>query len=127
MGELREVSSPDVPAPPPGMFSNAVVCDGIVYVSGMHAGTPEGIIGDTMYDQTREALRRVVALVEAAGGSVERITKITVYVTDMGQRAEVGRARREVFKGPLPAATMLEVSGFVAPGLLVEIDATAHL
>lgn len=86
-----------------------------------------GPVAPDAYGQTREALRRVVSLVRAAGASPERITKITVYVTDMDLRADVGRARREFFTGALPAATMVEVSGFVAPGLLVEIDATAHL
>jgi enamine deaminase RidA (YjgF/YER057c/UK114 family) len=80
-----------------------------------------------MYDQAREALRRVVALVEAAGGSADRITKISVFVTDMSQKDEVGRARREVFPTGLPAATMMEVSGFIDPALKVEIEATAHL
>lgn len=127
MNEIREISSPDVPAPLRGMYSNAVACGDIVYVSGMHAGSPNGIVGETMYEQAREALRRIVALVEAAGGSVERITRLTIYVTDISLRAEFARARSEVFSAPLPAATLLEVSGFVVPGLLVEIEATAHL
>lgn len=127
MNEIREITSPDVPAPLRGMYSNAVACGDVVYVSGMHAGSPEGIVGDTMYEQAREALRRIVALVEAAGGSADRITRLTIYVTDISLRAEVGRARSEVFSAPLPAATLLEVSGFVVPDLLVEIEATAHL
>lgn len=124
---MREITSPVVPAPPPGMFANAVVRDGIVYVSGMHAGGLDRPAVPDMFGQTREALRRVVALVEAAGGSVDRIAKITVYVTDISLRAEAARARKEVFTGPLPAATMVEVSAFVTPGLLVEIDAIAHV
>ncbi|MEW5422731.1 RidA family protein [Amorphus sp. 3PC139-8] len=111
------------------MFSNAVVVDNIVYVSGMHAGGPDGIVGgNSMLEQTREALRRTVALIEAAGGARERIVKLTIYVTDMTQRAEVSAARKEVFIAePLPASTFLEVSGFIQEGLLVEVDAIAHL
>ncbi|WP_238366716.1 RidA family protein [Mesobacterium pallidum] len=127
MGELREVTAPGIPAAVPGLFSNAVVCDGVVYVSGQHAGGSEGLAEMTMYDQAREALRRVQALVEAAGSDITRVTKITVLVIDMSQRAEVTRARKEVFTGPLPAATMAEVSGFVDPALMVEIEAIAHL
>ena len=123
---LTEVSAPGVPDPVPGLFSNAVVADGIVYISGMHAGGA-GPVPEDMLAQTREALRRVVALAEAAGAGKERITKITVYVTSMEDRAAVGQARKEVFTGPLPAATMVQVSGFIDPALKVEVEAVAHL
>lgn len=127
MADPVEITSPDVPAAVPGLFSNAVVCDGIVYISGQHAGTSDGVTSPDMYGQAAEALRRVVALAEAAGASKERIVKISVFLTDMSRKAEVGRARKEVFTGPLPAATMMEVSGFVSPEILVEIEAIAHL
>lgn len=127
MGEMREVTAPGIPPAVPGLFSSAVVCDGIVYVSGQHAGGSDGLAEMSMYDQTREALRRVTALVEAAGTTTARITKITVFVTDITQKADVSRARKEVFAGPLPAATMVEVTGFVDPDLMVEIEAVAHL
>lgn len=127
MADPLRVDSPDVPDAVPGLFSNAVVCDGIVYISGQHAGTPDGVAGETMYDQTREALRRVVALAEAAGSAGDRIVKVTIFVTDMSRKDEVGRARKEAFAGALPAATLVEVSGFVSPALLVEIEAVAHI
>lgn len=125
--ELRAVTEPSVPAPPPGVFSNAVVAGGVVYVSGMHAGGPDGIVGGaSMLEQTREALRRTVALVEAAGSARERVVKLTIYVTDMSLRAEVSQARKEVFTAePLPASTFVEVSGFIQDGLLVEVEAIA--
>lgn len=123
----RAITAPGVPDPVPGLFSNAVLRDGILHVSGMHAGGA-GDVPPDMLAQARTALARVVALVEAAGGSVRDIAKITVYVTDMGQKAAVAQARREVFtQDPLPAATMMAVTGFIAPELLVEIDAVAHI
>jgi len=126
---IRAVTAASVPPPPPGVFSNAIVAGGVVYVSGMHAGGPDGIVGGTsMLEQTREALRRTVALVEAAGARKERIVKLTIYVTDMDARAEVSQARKEVFTTePLPASTFVEVSGFIQDGLLVEVEAIAHL
>ncbi|QPM92215.1 RidA family protein [Pseudooceanicola algae] len=122
----RAITAPGVPDPVPGLFSNAVEMDGIVYISGMHAGGA-GPVPDAMLDQAREALSRVVALAEAAGAGRDRITRITIYVTDMADRAAVAQARREVFTGPLPAATMVAVSGFIDPALKIEIDAVAHL
>ncbi|WP_371158019.1 RidA family protein [Jannaschia sp. 2305UL9-9] len=123
----RAVTAPDVPDPVPGLFSNAVLRDGILYVSGMHAGGAGPVPAD-MLEQARTALRRVVALVEAAGGTAGDVVRITVYVTDMSQKAAVAQARREVFaQAPLPAATMVAVTAFVAPDLLVEVDAVAHV
>ncbi|KAA2314305.1 RidA family protein [Pseudooceanicola sediminis] len=122
---MKAVTAPGVPDPVPGLFSNAIVADGIVYISGMHAGGPDPV-PDAMLDQARIAIGRVVALARAAGNA--RITKITVYVTDMADRAAVAQARREAFAdAPLPAATMLEVSGFVDPALKIEVEAIAHL
>ncbi|WP_226941654.1 RidA family protein [Pseudooceanicola spongiae] len=122
---MKALTAPGVPDPVPGLFSNAVIADGIVYISGMHAGGA-GAVPPAMLDQARIALSRVVALAKAAGDA--RITKLTFYVTDMSERAAVAEARREAFaQAPLPAATLLQVSGFIDPALRIEVDAIAHL
>ena len=121
---MSAVNVASVPAPVPGLFENAVIADGIVYISGMHAGGA-GAVPEDMLSQAREALRRVKALAKAAGDA--RIVKITVFVTDISERAAVAEARREAFQDPLPAATMLEVSGFIDPSLKIEVEAVAHL
>nr|WP_282571924.1 RidA family protein [Roseomonas acroporae] len=106
------------------MFSNCLVAGGFIHVSGQHAGTPTGAIGgDSVEAQTREALRRVLALIEAAGGRASDVVKLTVFLTDMSRRAEVGTARREVFAEPFPCSTLVGVEALVSPDLLVEIDA----
>lgn len=106
------------------MFSNARVCGTHFVVSGMHAGTPNGPIGgDDVYAQAQEAFRRVAALVEAAGASVNDIMILRIYLTDMRDKAAVGRARAEVFHGDFPCSTLVEVSALVEPGLKVEIEA----
>lgn len=128
MTRIRRITSPDVPEPPPGLFSNCLAVGDTLYVSGQHAGAPGGgLLGDgSMHDQTRQALLKIRALVEAAGGTLADIVKLTVFVTDIGRRNEVSAARREFFGGePLPCSTLVEVSGFVAPELLVEIEAIA--
>lgn len=122
---MKALTAPGVPDPVPGLFSNAVVMDGIVYISGMHAGGA-GPVPDAMLDQARIALARVAALAKSAGDA--QIVRITVYVTDMADRAAVAQARRETFpEAPLPAATLLQVSGFIDPALKIEVDAVAHL
>ncbi|UUZ60292.1 RidA family protein [Nocardioides sp. B-3] len=64
-----------VPAPPrPGMFSNARVHGSQFFLSGMHAGGPDGIVGgDDTYLQAREAFRRVAALTHACGATLDDV------------------------------------------------------
>ncbi|HEV7370753.1 RidA family protein [Arenibaculum sp.] len=119
---IRRVLSPEVPEPPPGLFSNCLVVGDTVYLSGLHAGVPGD---DGMEEQTRRTLRKVRALVEAAGAAMADVVKLTIYVTDISRRAEVSAARREFFGGDLPCSTLVEVRALVDPGLLVEIDAVA--
>jgi 2-iminobutanoate/2-iminopropanoate deaminase len=125
---IRAVTSPSVAEPPPGVYTNCFVVGDTIHVSGQHAGTPQGAVGgNSMLEQTREAFRRVLALIEAAGGSADNVVKMTVYVCDMARRAEVSQVRRELFAEPMPCSTMVGVNTLVTPDLLVEIDAIAIL
>lgn len=114
-----------VPEPPrPGMFSNARVHGDHFFVSGMHAGGPDGPVGGSdAYAQAREAFRRVRELTEACGARVDDILVLRVYLTDIADKAAVGRARAEVFRGDFPCSTLVEVSALVDDGLKVEIEA----
>ena len=66
-------------------------------------------------------------MVEAAGGAMSDVIKITVYVTDIRNNTKVWKARAEFFKGNFPASTLVEVSALAAPEILVEIEAIAHI
>jgi len=123
----RRVVAVEVPEPSPGLFSNCLMVGDMVHVSGQHAGRPGGgLLGDgSVRDQTRQSLRKIVALVEAAGGRAADIVKLTVYLTQMDRKSEVSEARREFFREPLPCSTLIGVNALVAPGLAVEIDAVA--
>jgi 2-iminobutanoate/2-iminopropanoate deaminase len=126
MPAIRAVTTPKVPEPPPGIYTNCFVVGDTIYISGQHAGTPNGAVGgNSMLEQTREAFRRVLALIEAAGGTADNVVKVTVYVCDMARRAEIGQVRRELFAEPMPCSTMVGVNTLVTPDLLVEIDAIA--
>lgn len=82
--------------------------------------------GDDVAAQTRDALRRIQAALTEAGASLQDVVRTRIYVTDITQWREVGAVHSEVFKGIQPAATMVEVSALIAPGLLVEIEADAY-
>lgn len=119
------VDAESVPGPPrPGMFSNARVHGKHFFLSGMHAGAPDGPVGgDDAYQQAKEAFRRVKELTEACGAQVDDILVLRIYLTDVADKAAVGRARAEVFTGDYPCSTLVEVSALVEPGLKVEIEA----
>jgi 2-iminobutanoate/2-iminopropanoate deaminase len=125
---IRAVVSPEVSEPPAGLFSNCLVVGDMIHVSGQHAGSPQGAVGgNSMLDQSREALRRLLRLIEAAGGTADDVVKLTVYLCDMERKADFSVARREVFAEPLPCSTLVGVNALVGADLLVEVDAIAMI
>jgi 2-iminobutanoate/2-iminopropanoate deaminase len=122
----RRVSSPHVPEPPPGTFSRAIRVGAQLFVAGMTASSPSGVEGgDSMYEQTGAVFRKIQHLVQAAGGTMNDIVKMTGYVTDIGKRDEYLRARRDFFTADPPASTLVEVTALAAPGLIVEVEVMA--
>ena len=81
--------------------------------------------GSDVAEQTREALRRIVAVLEEAGSRVEDVVRTRIYVTDISRWQDVGRVHGEVFGTVRPATSMVEVSRLIDPALLVEIEADA--
>ena len=124
-----QVRSPEVPEPPGGIFSQCLVLGDTVHISGQHAGAPGGgLLGDgSPADQARQSFRKVVALVEAAGGRATDVAKLTIYLTRIEDRAAIGPVRREFFADPMPCSTLVAVSALAAPDLLIEVDAIAIL
>jgi enamine deaminase RidA (YjgF/YER057c/UK114 family) len=126
---IRRVTSPHVPEPPPERWSNCLVCDGIAYVSGMTSrGTDaKELAGMDEYDQAKQIFGKIKGMVEAAGGLMADVIKVTIYVTNIANNTKVWKARAEFFKGNFPASTLVEVSALAAPEILVEIEAIAHI
>jgi enamine deaminase RidA (YjgF/YER057c/UK114 family) len=130
MSKMMKVTTPKVPEPNPAIFDNCRVVGDTVFMAGMTAGDGKGgaIGGDSMYGQAKACFEKVKHLVEAAGGTMADVMKMTIYVTDMGGRADLGRARGEFFSpGKSPCSTLVEVKSLAQPGLKIEIDATAVL
>lgn len=98
----------------------------------MHAGGNGGIVGGSdTYLQSQETFRRIKELTEACGGVVDDIITLRIYLTDITEKALVGKARSEIFSGDFPCSTLVEVSRLVEGGLTVESEAqgiigTAH-
>ena len=75
--------------------------------------------------QTEKVLENVAVVLEEAGGSLDDVVKVTVFITDMGLYDEVHEVRRRFFREPYPASSMVEVSALIDPRLLVEVEAVA--
>src|SRR5205085_8732236 len=115
---------------PSGHFSQATVVEvqgRLVFISGMTARRADGSIagiGD-IEAQTRQVCENLKVAVEAAGGTLDDICRVDVYVRNMEHFDAIHKVRREYFKAPAPASTMVEVSKFTSPDYLIEINAIA--
>ena len=115
---------------PSGVFSHATVIEArgrLVFISGMIARQLDSTIagiGD-IEAQTRQVCENLKAVVEAAGGTMDDICRVDVYIRNMEQFEAIHRVRREYFKEPLPASTMVEVTKMTSPDALIEINAIA--
>jgi enamine deaminase RidA (YjgF/YER057c/UK114 family) len=124
----RRISSAHVPEPPPGTFSRAIQVGDQLFVAGMTAHRPNGIDGgDSMHEQTRAVFTKIRHLVEAAGGTMNDIVKMTGFITDMKRRDDYLRGRRDFFTADPPASTLVEVTALAAPGLLIEVEVLAMI
>lgn len=126
---ITRVTSPGAPEPEEGLWSNCLVSNGIVYVSGMTArgGDMAGLETADSYTQSKIIFGKIKSLVEAAGGSMADVVKLTIFVTDIRERDGVWKARREFFTGNFPTSTLVGTSALADPRLKVEIEAVAHL
>lgn len=124
-GEMRKVSTPDAPAPA-GHYSQAVVYGGLVFVAGQLAIDPrtgERRLG-SIEEQTEQVLRNVEAILRASGSSLERVLKMTVYISDIGLWARVNEVYARVLGEHRPARAVIP-TGELHHGFLIEIDAVA--
>ena len=128
MPAKRSVHSPSVPEPPPQTWSNCLVYGNQIFVAGMTAQFGEETRGgDSMYEQSKAAFGKIKALLEEAGGRMDDVVKVNIFVTDIKRREEVWKARAEFFSGDFPVSTLVQVAALARPDLLVEIEAVAFI
>ncbi len=112
-------------APPAiGPYSHAIAFGGLLFCSGqipLDASTGE-IVGATPAEQARRCLQNLSAVCAAAGTSLERALRLTVYMTDLGAFAEVNEVYGSFFASEPPARVAVEVAA-LPRGAQVEIDA----
>lgn len=108
-------------------YSRAVRVGPFVHVAGTTAVNSDGkLVGeDDPYDQTVYILGKIEKALQQAGAGMEDVVRTRIYVTDVTDWDEIGRAHGEVFADIRPAATLVEVNSLLEPEMLVEIEAEA--
>jgi len=123
--KMKSVLTSRAPAPG-GHYSQAIVANGFVFLAGQLPFDPAkpGDLPDGIAAQTRQALRNVAHVLDAAGSGLDRLVNVTVFVSDMAHWPEVNRVYAEMLGEHRPARTVA-VSPQLHYGSLVEIQATA--
>ena len=109
-----------------GPYSQGIVAGGFVYCSGQIPLVPEtgSLAAGGIEDQTRQVLKNVAAVLEAAGSSLDLAVKTTVYLQDMNDFAAMNKVYAEFFKAPAPARATVQV-GRLPRDVKIEIEAVA--
>ncbi len=129
MSSIERIRSDHVGEPPGETWSNCLRVGNQVFIAGMTArgGEFDTIEGAGAHAEARIIFSKFKCLIEAAGGAMADVVKVNIFVTDIDQRQEVWRARREFFHGDFPVSTLVEVSALALPEMEVEVEAVAIL
>jgi enamine deaminase RidA (YjgF/YER057c/UK114 family) len=107
-------------------YSRAVKVGSIIEVTGTVAADENGIVGkDDAYEQTKFIIKKIEAVLQRAGASLEDVVRTRMFVTDVTRWEEYGRAHGEAFGKIKPCTTMVGVAALIEPDYLIEIEATA--
>lgn len=94
-----------------GPYSQAVQIGGVVYTSGqLPVNATTGLIPEGVKEQTKQSLENVKVILEAAGTSMDKVVKTTVFIKDMNDFAEVNEVYGQFFAAPFPGRSCVEVA-----------------
>jgi len=107
-------------------YSRAVKIGNVIEVAGTTAMDGDKVIGmGNAYEQAHFIFSKIEKSLEHFGSSMKDVVRTRMYVTDISQWEEIGKAHGQFFIGINPVATMVEVSRLISPDLLLEIEVTA--
>lgn len=108
-------------------FSRAVRIGNIIAVTGTASIAPDGSVASTgdVYGQAKKCLEIIKDVIEQAGGRLENVIRTRIMLTDMNSWKDAAKAHGEIFAEIQPACTFVEVSRFINPEWLIEIEADA--
>lgn len=109
-----------------GPYSQAIIGGGLVFASGQIAIDPTTgeLNTGSIEDQTRQVLKNLAAVLEAAGSSMDKVVKTTVFLQDMNEFSRMNQAYGEGFRAPFPARATVQVAR-LPRDVRVEIEAVA--
>ncbi len=119
----RTTSPTDAAPAPAGPYSQHARIGAVVAAAGQVGLHPDGSLVDGVTEQTAQALRNMLAVLDAGGAREEDIVSVRVFLTEPDAFDEMNAVYETVFSAPPPARTTVYVG--LPPGLLVEIDALA--
>ena len=127
MTTLEQVQSDTAPAAI-GPYSQAIKAGSLVFLSGQIPLNPQSmeIVSEDVAAQTHQVFKNLIAVAEAAGGSLSKAVKLTIYLTDLGDFTVVNEIMAGYFSEPYPARATIQVSA-LPKGSAVEIDAILAL
>ncbi len=111
-----------------GPYSQAVRAGQFLFVSGQIPLDPLSgeVVGGGVTAQTHRVMRSLGAILDAAGASFDDVVRATIFLTDLGDFAQVNEAYGSYFSDPAPTRATVQVAA-LPKGVRVEIDAIAHL
>ena len=107
-------------------YSRAVHVGDTLYISATSAAAADGSVTGDLYEQTRFALEKLGPVLAEAGFAYGDVVQSKLYITDIANWQEAGRAHGEVFADIRPALTLLHVLPFLDPAMLVEVELVAR-
>jgi 2-iminobutanoate/2-iminopropanoate deaminase len=118
----------DGQAEPISHYTDAVRAGDLLFVSGIVPVDAEGqVVGDDVVAQARQVFENMRSVLAAAGAGPGDVVKVTVFLTDVDDRALINPVRQEFFGAARPASTLVEISRLAVPGAKVEVEAVALL
>jgi 2-iminobutanoate/2-iminopropanoate deaminase len=114
-------------AEPISHYTDAVRAGDLLFVSGCVAVDGEGRLvgGDDVVAQARQVLGNVGEILAAAGAGPQDVVKVTLFLTDVDDRAKINPVRQEFFGDARPASTLVEVNRLAVRGAKIEVEAVA--